>query len=51
MDIGLRIWATLCDVDGDGLVQLEEVDEFFDLADTDGNGELDAWPTAQLPVG
>ena len=26
-------------VDGDGVVQVEEIDEFFDLADTDGNGE------------
>lgn len=36
-----KIWASLCDVDGDGVVQVEEIDEFFDLADTDGNGELD----------
>ena len=34
-----QIWASLCDVDGDGVVQVEEIDEFFDLADTDGNGE------------
>eukprot|EP00438_Fugacium_kawagutii_P031623 Skav216547 [mRNA] locus=scaffold1776:240439:241941:+ [translate_table: standard] len=34
-----RIWTCLCDVDGDGVVQTEEIDEFFDLADTDGNGE------------
>mmetsp|Transcript_79871 Transcript_79871/g.126033 ORF Transcript_79871/g.126033 Transcript_79871/m.126033 type:complete len:375 (+) Transcript_79871:256-1380(+) len=36
-----KIWASICDVDGDGVVQVEEIDEFFDLADTDGNGELD----------
>lgn len=34
-----RVWRSLCDLDADGAVQTEEVDEFFDLADTDGNGE------------
>ena len=33
-----KVWCSLCDIDGDGVVQIEEVDEFFDLADTDGNG-------------
>ena len=36
-----RIWANLCDVNGDGTVEMHEVDEFFDEADTDGNGEID----------
>lgn len=36
-----KVWCSLCDIDGDGEVQIEEVDEFFDLADTDGNGKLD----------
>ena len=35
-----RVWRSLCDLDADGSVQTSEVDEFFDLADTDGNGEL-----------
>ena len=36
-----RIWANLCDVNGDGVVEMHEIDEFFDEADTDGNGEID----------
>jgi len=36
-----KIWAGLCDKDGNGIVEQQEVDEFFDEADTDGNGEID----------
>lgn len=36
-----RIWASLCDVNKDGTVEMHEIDEFFDEADTDGNGEID----------
>merc|ERR1712046_95238 len=36
-----QMWQQLCDLNGDGDVEEEEIDEMFDLADANGDGFLD----------